>query len=78
MTAIIIIVAVLLVLLLLRSNMLSNAILNTSVNYAASQAGQGLGGHSSFGGGGGFYSFFIPLRAVFLNDADRWLPIMLS
>lgn len=42
------------VLLLLRSNMLSNAILNTSVNYAASQAGQGLGGHSSFGGGGGF------------------------
>lgn len=35
MTAIII-VAVLLVLLLLRSNMLSNAILNTSVNYAAS------------------------------------------
>ena len=39
------------VLLLLRSNMLSNAILNTSVNYAASQAGQGLGGHSSFGGG---------------------------
>ena len=49
MTAIII-VAVLLVLLLVRSNMLSNAILNTSVNYAASQAGQGLGGHSSFGG----------------------------
>ena len=42
------------VLLLLRSNMLSNAILNTSVNYAASQAGQGLGGHSSFGGGGSF------------------------
>ena len=42
------------VLLLLRSNMLSNAILNTSVNYAASQAVQGLGGHSSFGGGGGF------------------------
>ena len=40
--------------LIFRSNMLSRAILNSYANYAASQAGQGLGGHSSFGGGGGF------------------------
>ncbi|MGM9788007.1 MAG: DUF2207 family protein [Candidatus Cryptobacteroides sp.] len=38
--------------LILRSNMLSRAILNSSANYAASQAGQGFGGRSSFGGGG--------------------------
>lgn len=40
--------------LIFRSNMLSRAILNSYANYAASQAGQGLGGQSSFGGGGGF------------------------
>lgn len=40
--------------LVIRSNMLSRAILNSSANYAASQAGQGFGGRSSFGGGGGF------------------------
>ena len=40
--------------LIFRSNMLSRAILNSYANYAASHSGQGLGGQSSFGGGGGF------------------------